>query len=245
VASLTLLTTLLDYSEPGELGLFVDEESQSAREAALASGGLLKASELSSVFSMLRANDLVWNYVASSYLKGNKPKAFDLLYWNSDSTNLPGPFACFYLRNLYLENKLRVADQLEMCGVKVDLGRVRMPNYVLTTRDDHIVPWETSYLGTQLLGGKSRFVLGESGHIAGVINPASKNKRSFWINDNLQNDAQDWLAGAQEKKGSWWSDWSGWLRQFADGERSAPKESGNAKYKPIEPAPGRYVKEKA
>jgi len=245
VASLTLLTTLLDYSETGELGLFIDEPSVAEREAKMAQGGLLKGSELSSVFSMLRANDLVWNYVVSNYLKGKQPPAFDLLYWNSDSTNLPGPFACWYLRNLYLENGLRVADQLEMCGVKVDLGRIQAPNYVLATREDHIVPWKSSYLGTRLLGGKSRFVLGASGHIAGVINPASKNKRSFWLNEGEQNNADQWLNGAQEHQGSWWHDWSKWLKQFADGECAARIKPGNVKYKPVEPAPGRYVKEKS
>ena len=245
VASLTLLTTLLDYSETGELGLFVDEHSLALRDAALAKGGLLKGSELSSVFSMLRANDLVWNYVVSNYLKGTKPVAFDMLYWNSDSTNLPGPFACWYLRNLYLENGLRVPERLEMCGVKVDLGRVQAPNYVLATREDHIVPWKSSFLSTQLLGGASRFVLGASGHIAGVINPAIKNKRSFWLNDTPQSSAEVWLTGAHEHKGSWWSDWSNWLQQYSGGGRAARVNLGNAKYRPLEPAPGRYVKEKA
>ena len=245
VASLTLLTTLLDYSETGELGLFIDEHSLALRDAALAQGGLLKGSELSSVFSMLRANDLVWNYFVSNYLKGTKPQAFDMLYWNSDSTNLPGPFACWYLRNLYLENGLRVPNQLEMCGVKIDLSRVQAPCYVLATREDHIVPWKSSFLSTQLLGGESRFVLGASGHIAGVINPANKNKRSFWLNDTVQSTAEDWLAGAHEHKGSWWSDWSNWLQQYSGGERAARVKLGNAKYKPLGPAPGRYVKEKA
>ena len=244
VASLTLLTTLLDYSEAGELGLFIDEQSIAEREVEMGKGGLMKGRELSSAFSMLRANDLVWNYVASNYLKGRTPQAFDLLYWNSDSTNLPGPFACWYLRNLYLENALRVPEKLEMCGVKVDLGRVQAPNYVLAAREDHIVPWKAAYLGTQLLGGESRFVLGASGHIAGVINPASKNKRSFWLNTAQQGTTADnWLLDAQEHKGSWWSDWSDWLKQFSEGERGAREKPGNAKYKPIEPAPGRYVKE--
>ena len=244
VASLTLLTTLLDYSEAGELGLFIDEQSIAEREVEMGKGGLMKGRELSSAFSMLRANDVVWNYVSSNYLKGRTPQAFDLLYWNSDSTNLPGPFACWYLRNLYLENALRVPEKLEMCGVKVDLGRVQAPNYVLAAREDHNVPWKAAYLGTQLLGGESRFVLGASGHIAGVINPASKNKRSFWLNTAQQGTTADnWLLDAQEHKGSWWSDWSDWLKQFSEGERGARKKPGNAKYKPIEPAPGRYVKE--
>lgn len=245
VASLTLLTTLLDFSEVGELGLFIDERSIAAREAAMAHGGIMKAAELSSVFSMLRANDLVWNYVASNYLKGEKPKAFDLLYWNSDSTNLPGPFACWYLRNLYLENGLSTPDKLEMCGVKIDLGRIRAPAYILATREDHIVPWKSSYLGSRLLGGELRFVLGASGHIAGVINPASKNKRSYWLNAELQKKADDWLQGAEEHQGSWWDDWSRWLKAFADGECAARSNCGNARYTAVEPAPGRYVKEKA
>lgn len=245
VASLTLLTTLLDFSDTGEIGLFIDEKSLAAREAAMGEGGLMKGGELAGVFSSLRANDLVWNYVSNNYLKGQKPPAFDLLYWNSDSTNLPGPFACWYMRNLYLDNSLGVPGKLEMCGARVDLGKVAVPNYVLATREDHIVPWQTSYLGTRLLGGPSRFVLGASGHIAGVINPASKNKRSFWSNDDLQNDAGGWLAGAQEHKGSWWSDWSAWLKHYANGERAARVKLGNAKHKTIEPAPGRYVKETA
>ena len=245
VASLTLLTTLLDFSDAGEIGLFIEERSLAAREAAIGKGGIMKGSELSGMFSSLRANDLIWNYVASNYLKGEKPPAFDLLYWNGDSTNLPGPFVCWYMRNLYLNNNLRDPGKLEMCGVRVDLGRVDVPNYILATREDHIVPWQTSYVGTRLLGGDSRFVLGASGHIAGVINPASKNKRSFWVNEDLCGDADAWLAAAQEQKGSWWSDWSRWLQQFAKGERAARSKLGNTKYREIEAAPGRYVKEKA
>lgn len=172
VASLVLRPGLLLITpRPVELGRFIDEQSIAEREVEMGKGGLMKGRELSSAFSMLRANDLcfVWNYVASNYLKGRTPQAFDLLYWNSDSTNLPGPFACWYLRNLYLENALRVPEKLEMPCHKVDLGRVQAPNYVLAAREDHIVPWKAAYLGTQLLGGESRFVLGASGHIAGVI----------------------------------------------------------------------------
>ena len=245
VASLTLLTTLLDFSDTGEIGLFIDEKSLAQRDAKMLKGGIMKGSELASVFSSLRANDLIWNYVTSNYLKGQKPQAFDLLYWNGDSTNLPGPFACWYMRNLYLDNSLRVPGKLEMCGQRVDLGAVSIPNYLLATREDHIVPWQTSYKGTGLLGGPSKFVLGASGHIAGVVNPASKNKRSYWVNSELVADADGWLAAAEEKKGSWWSDWSEWLKQFANGEVAARKKLGNAKFKQIEVAPGRYVKEKA
>ncbi|MCL2344566.1 MAG: class I poly(R)-hydroxyalkanoic acid synthase [Desulfobulbus sp.] len=243
-ASLTLLTTLLDFSEPGEIGLFIDEQGLAMREATIGKGGLLPARDLQNTFSFLRANDLVWNYVQSKYLKGQKPPAFDLLYWNSDSTNLPGPFACWYMRNLYLDNNLRLPGKLEMCGVRVNLGDLDMPVYLLATREDHIVPWRSAYLGARLFGGKARFVLGASGHVAGVINPASKNKRSFWINPNLKNDAEGWLAAAEEKPGSWWNDWAAWLKPLTGATR-AQRLPGSVKYKPIEPAPGRYVKERA
>jgi polyhydroxyalkanoate synthase len=245
VASLTLLTTLLDFSEPGELGCFIDETSVVARENTIGKGGLLMGSELSSVFSALRANDLIWQYVVGNYLKGGKPAAFDLLYWNSDSTNLAGPFAAYYLRNMYLENNLRVPGKLAMCGVKADLGKVDLPVFILATREDHIVPWKTSYLGRGLLGGTTTFVLGASGHIAGVINPAAKNKRSHWINDAKVADPEEWLAGATEVPGSWWSRWAEWLKQHAGGEVAARGRLGSKTNPPSEPAPGRYVKERA
>ena len=244
VASLTLLTTLLDFSDTGEIGLFIDENGLLARESTIGKGGLLPARDLQSTFSFLRANDLVWNYVAGNYLKGQKPPAFDLLYWNSDSTSLPGPFACWYMRNLYHDNNLRVPGKLEMCGTRVDLGSLEMPVYLLACREDHIVPWQSAYQSTRILGGSVRFVLGASGHIAGVINPVSKNKRSYWVNDDVKIDAAGWLTAAEEKKGSWWSDWAAWLKPLS-GEQRAPRKPGNAKYKPIEPAPGRYVKERA
>jgi len=245
VASLTLLTTLLDFSDTGEIGCLVDEAAVAAREATIGKGGLLTAKELSTTFSALRANDLIWQYVVGNYLKGNKPTAFDLLYWNGDSTNLPGPFAAWYLRHLYLENSLREPGKLVMCGTRADLGRVDMPAFILAAREDHIVPWQSSYLGRELLGGDTTFVLGASGHIAGVINPAAKNKRSHWINADQTGDPDAWLAGATEVKGSWWQGWTDWLKQFAGGEIAARGRLGNKKYPASEPAPGRYVKEKA
>jgi polyhydroxyalkanoate synthase len=244
VASLTLLTTLLDFSDTGEIGLFIDDKALTTRESTIGQGGLLPASDLQNTFSMLRANDLVWNYVASNYLKGQKPKAFDLLYWNSDSTNLPGPFACWYMRNLYLDNSLRVPGKLKMCGQQVDLGSLDMPVYFLATREDHIVPWQSAYEGTRLLNGKARFVLGASGHIAGVINPASKNKRSYWVNESLNLDAEAWFAASEENKGSWWNDWAAWLKPLA-GKARSPRTLGSSTHQAIEPAPGRYVKERA
>ncbi|HUW36211.1 MAG TPA: class I poly(R)-hydroxyalkanoic acid synthase [Rhodocyclaceae bacterium] len=245
VAALTLLTTLLDFSEPGELGCFIDEASVAAREATIGKGGLLHGRELSSVFSSLRANDLIWQYVVGNYLKGGKPPAFDLLYWNADSTSLPGPFAAWYLRRLYLENKLCQPGGLEMCGVAADLRRLDMPAFLYASREDHIVPWKTSYLSRALLSGPTRFVLGASGHIAGVINPAAKMKRSHWVNESDAASGDEWFAAAEERPGSWWLLWSDWLAAHAGKRRRARVALGSARHVPLEPAPGRYVREKA
>nr|AAD10274.1 polyhydroxyalkanoate synthase [Azohydromonas lata] len=250
VASLTLLTTLLDFSNTGVLDLFIDETGVRLREMTIGEkapngAGLLNGKELATTFSFLRPNDLVWNYVVGNYLKGEAPPAFDLLYWNSDSTNLPGPMFCWYLRNTYLENKLRVPGALTVCGEKVDLSRIEAPVYLYGSREDHIVPWESAYTSTQLLSGPKRYVLGASGHIAGVINPPQKKKRSYWTNEQLVADANQWLETSTEHPGSWWTDWSDWLKQHAGKEIAAPKTPGNKTYKPIEPAPGRYVKQKA
>ena len=245
VASVTLMTTLLDFSDSGELGCLVDETSVATREATIGKGGLFKGRELAQVFSSLRANDLIWQYVVGNYLKGKKPEAFDLLYWNADSTNLPGPFLAYYLRHMYLQNELRVPGKLEMLGAKIDLGRVDAPAYLLATREDHIVPWKSAYMVRQLLGGPTTFVLGASGHIAGAINPASKNKRSYWVGESDTHSGEEWVQSAAEQKGSWWVHWSNWLRQFADGQVPARRELGNARHRAIEPAPGRYVKETA
>ena len=242
VASATLLATMLDFTHPGDLGVFIDEASMAAREAAIGKGGILPGKELAFVFSALRANDLVWSYVVNNYLKGRTPDAFDILYWNADSTNLPGPMYCWYVRNMYLENKLREPGRLTMCGVRVDIGAIRLPTYILATREDHIVPWKSAYLSTEHLKGDTRFVLGASGHVAGVINPLAKNRRSYWASEHLAQGAEAWLAGATETRGSWWPDWNAWLEKYSGGERAAPKKLGNVKFKPIEPAPGRYVK---
>jgi polyhydroxyalkanoate synthase subunit PhaC len=243
-ASLTLLTTMLDFVDTGDIDIFVDAQSVAAREAAIGKGGLLEGRELMTMFSSLRPNDLVWPYVSGNYLLGNTPQAFDILYWNADSTGLPGPMACWYLRNTYLENRLRVPGELKLCGQPVDLGRLDMPTYLFAAREDHIVPWQTAYLVTRLLPGPHRFVLGASGHIAGVINPASKNRRSYWVEGDLKGDAEQWAASSTEKPGSWWTDWSRWLADFKGGEKVAPKSLGGKAYTPIEPAPGRYVCQK-
>jgi polyhydroxyalkanoate synthase len=245
VASLTLLTTMLDFRDLGDLGVFIDEEGVSQREKSIGGGGIYAGRELGFVFQTLRANDLIWPYVVSNYLKGKAPEAFDLLYWNADATNLPGPMCAWYLRNLYLENSLCVPDRLTMCGAPVDLGKIDMPSYVLATQEDHIVPWRSAYWTTQLVRGKTQFVLGASGHIAGVVNPASKNKRSYWTDGTMGDDPEQWLASAHAAQGSWWTHWMPWLKPQAGKGVAARTRLGNAKHKPIEPAPGRYVKARA
>jgi len=247
-ASVTLLTTFLDFSDTGILDIFVDEPLVQYREMQLGKGGLLPGGDLASTFSFLRPNDLVWNYVVGNYLKGETPPPFDLLYWNSDATNLPGPFYAWYLRNTYHENKLAEPDALTVCGEKIDLRRIDIPAYIYGSREDHIVPIGGAYASTQILPGKKRFVMGASGHIAGVINPPSKNKRSHWIraDGKLPKTQAEWLAGAQEHPGSWWTDWSQWLKGHAGKQIPAPKTYGKGKaYQAIEPAPGRYVKARA
>ena len=251
VASATLLTTLLDFKDTGILDLFIDEAFVQYREKEMGQGGLMKGGDLASTFSFLRPNDLVWNYVVGNYLKGETPPPFDLLYWNSDSTNLPGPFYAWYLRNTYLENNLVKPGKAVVCGEKVDLRKVDLPVYIYGSREDHIVPIGGAYASTQALPGKKRFVMGASGHIAGVINPPAKNKRSHWIGaeNKFPATAEAWIAGAKEHPGSWWTDWSTWLAGHAGKQIAAPKaygsSAGKVKYKAIEPAPGRYVNAKA
>ena len=248
-ASITLLTAFLDFNNTGVMDLFIDEATVQLREMSIGTQApkgprLLKGSELAATFSFLRPNDLVWNYVVGNYLKGETPPPFDMLYWNSDSTNLPGPMFCWYLRNTYLENNLKVPGKLSVCGEKVDLRTIKAPVYLYASREDHIVPWESAYLSTQLLPGKKRFVLGASGHIAGVINHPAKRKRSHWTNDALPVKSADWQAQAQEQPGSWWTDWADWLKTHAGRQVPAPKKLGSRTYPPIEAAPGRYVKQK-
>jgi polyhydroxyalkanoate synthase len=248
--SVTLLTTLLDFKDTGILDIFVDEASVQVREMTIGEKaptgpGMLKGKELATTFSFLRPNDLVWNYVVGNYLKGEAPPPFDLLYWNGDSTNLPGPMYCWYLRHTYLQNELIQPGKLTVCGEKVDLGAIKAPIYVYGSREDHIVPWMAAYRSTPLFKGKVRFVLGASGHIAGVINPPAAKKRSHWTNNKLPADAQTWFNTATEHAGSWWPDWSNWLGPQGGKQVPAPKGYGTRQFKAIEPAPGRYVKAKA
>ena len=247
VASATLLTTLLDFTDTGILDVFIDEAFVKYREKEMGKGGLMKGQDLASTFSFLRPNDLVWNYVVGNYLKGETPPPFDLLYWNSDSTNLPGPYYAWYLRNTYLENNLVKPGTATVCGEKLDLRLLDIPVYIYGSREDHIVPIDGAYASTQVLPGKKRFVMGASGHIAGVINPPAKNKRSHWIraDGKLPKSQCEWQKGAVEHPGSWWTDWSLWLKSQAGKQIVAPKTYGKGKFKAMEPAPGSYVKAKA
>ncbi len=249
VSSLTLLTALIDFEDTGILDVFIDEATVQLREKTIGGTagnyGLLSGIDLANTFSFLRPNDLVWNYVVDNYLKGNSPPPFDLLYWNGDSTNLPGPMYAWYLRHMYLQNELKQPGKLTVCGEKLDIGKIKCPAYIYASREDHIVPWWSAYATTRLLKGKLRFMLGASGHIAGVINPPAKNKRNYWTNDQLPATADAWFKGATEVAGSWWPDFTKWLNSHAGKQVAAPKAYGSARYKVIENAPGSYVKEKA
>ena len=255
---MTLLTTMLDFTDTGEIGLLVTEEGVAAREAAIGKGGLLKGSELAQVFASLRANDLIWPYVVKGYLKGQAPPAFDLLYWNSDDTNLPGPMFCWYLRNTLPGEQAPRAGRARCSAAQpVDLGTIDVPTFVYASKEDHIVPWKTAYASTQLLSGDATFVLGASGHIAGVINPPAKNKRNYWVasgagaaDDAARRDSgRPRPAGSRPPRrcpGSWWPTWYAWLAPHG-GPQVTAHEAGRAtpSSPPVEEAPGSYVREKA
>ena len=245
IASLTLLAAMLDFSDVGEIGVYVDEPYVRRCEQVYRDGGLMPGALLASTFASLRANELVWFFVIHNYLKGQTPRAFDLLYWNSDSTNLPGPLYAWYLRNAYLENSLRVPSKLTLCDRPVDLHSIRCPTYILATREDHIVPWRSAYASTQLLGGKIEFVLGASGHVAGIVNPPAAGRRSYWLNQATAASADEWLAQASSQPGSWWPHWVTWLKQYSGEKVQAPMALGGARYPQAEPAPGSYVRERS
>ena len=249
VASLTLFTTLLDFTNTGILDVFIDEGMVELRENTIGGKGgkygMMSGLDLGNTFSFLRPNDLVWNYVVENYLKGNSPPPFDLLYWNGDATNLPGAMYCWYLRHTYLQNDLVKPGKVTICGEKIDLGKIKCPAYVYASQDDHIVPWQSAYASTHILKGKNRFVLGASGHIAGVINPPAKNKRYYFENNKIAPTAQEWLEGAKHITGSWWPNYTKWLEQFGGEQKPVSNTFGNSKYKKMEAAPGVYVKEKA
>ncbi|MEO6984961.1 MAG: class I poly(R)-hydroxyalkanoic acid synthase [Paralcaligenes sp.] len=251
VSSLTLLTTLLDFEDTGVLDVFVDEAHAQTRERQIGRSGLMSARELATTFAFLRPNELVWNYVVSNYLKGIAPPPFDLLFWNSDGTNLPGPFFTWYFRNTYLENNLKTPGRVKVDGYALDLQSLKMPAYVYGSREDHIVPWPAAYASTRILRGPLRFVLGASGHIAGVINPPAKKRRHYWTHPtdyrhtDIPGDPQAWLGAASQHAGSWWPDWAKWLALHSGNQVRRKAKLGNARYTPIEAAPGRYVKVRA
>ncbi len=241
VKSATYLTTMIDFSEAGELSVFIDEEQLTMLEARMSEQGYLEGSEMAMTFNMLRANDLIWSFVVNNYLLGKDPFPFDLLYWNSDSTRMPAAMHSFYLRNMYQNNRLMQKGGITIAGVPIDLSTIETPTYMLSTREDHIAPWKSTYASTQIYKGSKRFVLAASGHIAGVINPPTKQKYCHWVNDQLPASPDAWLESATEAAGSWWPDWMTWHEQYAGGKVPARKV-GAGKLKPLEDAPGSYVK---
>jgi len=244
LATMTLLTTMVDFVETGEIGLLIDQGYVALRDATIGTGGIMPGKELALTFGTLRANDLIWRYVVESYMKGAERDSFDLLFWDSDSVSLPGPMYCWYTRNTYLENRIKQPGATTQCGEQIDLSKVKVPLYLLASREDHIVPWQSAFGSKDLMGKDPRIILAASGHIAGVINPPARNKPNYWSNDDLSSDAAGWLEKAEEKPGSWWPDWDTWMKSHSSGTVRAPSELGNAAYRVVEPAPGRYVREK-
>ena len=241
VNSSTFFTSMIDFNEPGELGVFVDPEGVDALEKRMASKGYLEASEMASTFNMLRSNDLIWSFVVNNYLLGKDPVPFDLLFWNSDATRMPAKMHSYYLRNMYIHNKLREPKGLTIAGRSIDLSTVTTPCYFISAKDDHIAPWKSTFAGAKLFGGKVRFVLGGSGHIAGIVNPPVANKYCFWANDELTHEAESWLQNADRFDGSWWSDWSVWISSQGSRTVNARKIRNN-RTNPFEDAPGSYAK---
>jgi len=241
-ATLTLLAAMLDFSDVGEIRVFLDKSFVESKEQLFAEGGLMSGRELAMSFSSLRSNDLIWSYVVNNYLKGKTPEPFNLLFWNSDSTNLPGPMYAWYMRHLYYQNELIQPCKIKVGKTPLDLGQVKCPTFIFAAREDHIVPWRTAYHSAQYLGGEVRFVLGASGHIAGTINPVSKNKRNHWVGEYLAEAPDQWLEKAESVPGSWWTPWAEWMSEHPAKEVVAKKKLGDAKHPPIEEAPGRYVR---
>jgi len=237
VKSATFFVSLLDFSQPGELGVFIDEEQVASLEKKMNERGYLEGSEMAGTFNLLRANDLVWSFVVNNYLMGKDPFPFDLLYWNADSTRMPARMHSFYLRNMYIKNLMGVPGGITLKGTPIDLSKVKVPSYFISTVEDHIAPWKTTYKGAKYLGGDVRFVLGGSGHIAGIVNPPSANKYHFWTNDSLPATADEWLASAEQQPGSWWDDWQRWMDRRNAGEKVPSRIPANA----IEDAPGSYA----
>lgn len=245
IASATFFTSLLDFSIPGELGVFIDEEQVQSLEKKMAERGYLEGREMAVTFNMLRSNDLIWSFVVNNYLMGKDPFPFDLLYWNSDSTRLPARMHSFYLRKMYMENALCKPGGIELCGVKIDLSKIKLPSYFISTIEDHIAPWKSTYKGALCLSGPVRFVLGGSGHIAGIVNPPVANKYGFWVqaDENARPETPEaWQQTAAQQPGSWWTDWQNWVQAQGGGDEVPARDPAAGKYAPIEDAPGSYVK---
>ncbi len=245
IKSGTFFTTMLDFSEPGELGVFIDESTISYLEQKMAERGYLDGAEMAGTFNMLRENDLIWSFVINNYLLGNDPFPFDLLYWNSDSTRMPYAMHSFYLRNFYQNNKLVQPGGITLADVPIDLSKVKAPTYFLSAREDHIAPWKSNYKGTQILGGKNSFTLAASGHIAGVINPPAGNKYCFWTNAKNPADPDEWLADSKATDGSWWPHWDAWTKKLSGKDMVPARDPSKGKLKVLCDAPGTYVTAKA
>jgi len=248
IVSATFFVALLDFSIPGELGVFIDEQQVASLENKMQERGYLEGSEMGATFNMLRSNDLIWSFVVNNYLMGKEPFPFDLLYWNSDSTRMPYRMHSFYLRNMYMKNLLKEPGGIELKGVPIDIGKVKVPAYFISTIEDHIAPWKSTYLGATRLGGPVRFVLGGSGHIAGIVNPPAANKYHFWTNEAkaLPATPDAWFEGATQHPGSWWADWQQWIGDLnGDGGGNVwvpARDPAKGKLKPLEDAPGSFVK---
>ena len=245
VKSATFFTTMVDFEESGDLGVFIDETSLSNLEEKMNERGYLEGNEMASTFNMMKSNDLIWSFVVNNYLLGKDPFPFDLLYWNSDSTRMPAAMHSFYLRNMYLENKLVEPGGIEIDGVKINLRDINVPTYIISTREDHIAPWKPTYKATQLYKGDIRFVLSASGHIAGVVNPPAAEKYCFWTNDKTPADPEQWLAGSVQHEGSWWTDWDKWIKKQNGKALIDARATGDGKLKVLCDAPGTYVSMKA
>ena len=241
VASTTFFATLVDFRQAGELEVFIDEQQIAALEKRMNKRGYLEGSEMATTFNMLRANDLIWSFVVNNYLMGRDPMPFDLLYWNADSTRMPAAMHSYYLRNMYLKNLLRKPGGLTLKGTPIDLSKVKTPLYFISTVEDHIAPWKTVYAGARVFESPVRFVLGGSGHIAGIVNPPSANKYGYWTNDKLADDPDAWLGSATQHAGSWWTDWQQWVDKHGGGKVAA-RTPGKGKLKALEDAPGSYVR---
>jgi len=243
IKSATFLATLIDFSDPGEIGVFINETAISALERQMNTLGYYDGRMMAFSFNLLRENDLFWSFFINNYLKGERPMAFDLLYWNTDGTNLPAATHSFYLRNMYLYNKLKDKNGIQLDGIDIDISQVDTPTYFLSLAKDHIAKWQSTYKGAQLFSGDVKFVLGGSGHIAGVVNPPVDNKYGYWTADNLPKDSQDWFKESTKNEGSWWTDWQQWIEKSAD-KKVAARKPGSDAFKTIEPAPGAYANQR-